>query len=376
MAYRRACPQGSLFKLVTGYAALMRRYQQIGPAAPLSAYSPLTIDDRAHGRGKGQVVANWADGTPIPRRYKGGMLTKSLMRDIGMIGMKGAIQYSSNPYFSIVAAEHLEKPEDLVDIAKKFSYGKKTGLSLPGEYKGNLPNDLNTNQTGLYSFAIGQHTLVVTPLQAVTMLAAIANGGTVWRPNITHLTAGKRMWQGEDPITTVQSYPHQDSLQMAGIHFPLFSTSLGEESIQKVEMSSPTVQDQIEMVPPVQKILSEGMDGAVEHIVTDGLWGLQRIYHDHPESTQSLKKMSGKIMGKTGTAEALASFSLDRHGKASNVNHCWFGAISKEKDIIVVVYLRYGGYGKDAAPLAAQVIEKWQQIKQEKQMSLSRLNKE
>jgi len=28
----------------------------------------------------------------------------------------------------------------------------------------------------------------------------------------------------------------------------------------------------------------------------------------------------------------------------------------------VVVYLRYGGYGKQAAPIAAQMVKKWRQI--------------
>ena len=49
----------------------------------------------------------------------------------------------------------------------------------------------------------------------------------------------------------------------------------------------------------------------------------------------------------------------------------WFGALSfKEGDdyrvdmpeLVVVVYLKYGDYGKEAAPLAAQVIKKWREI--------------
>jgi len=43
----------------------------------------------------------------------------------------------------------------------------------------------------------------------------------------------------------------------------------------------------------------------------------------------------------------------------------WFGGISykdNEPELVVVVYLRYGGYGREAAPLAAQVVKKWREI--------------
>ena len=62
---------------------------------------------------------------------------------------------------------------------KKFSYGSRTGIELPGEIRGNIPNDLDSNRNELYALAIGQHSLVVTPLQTAVMLGAIANGGRV-----------------------------------------------------------------------------------------------------------------------------------------------------------------------------------------------------
>ena len=34
-----------------------------------------------------------------------------------------------------------------------------------------------------------------------------------------------------------------------------------------------------------------------------------------------------------------------------------------QPELIVVVYLRYGGYGKEAAPIAAQIVKKWREIK-------------
>ncbi|MFI5342709.1 MAG: hypothetical protein ACHQUC_00640 [Chlamydiales bacterium] len=36
----------------------------------------------------------------------------------------------------------------------------------------------------------------------------------------------------------------------------------------------------------------------------------------------------------------------------------------KTTRIIFPILLRYGGYGREAAPLAAQIVEKWREIKQ------------
>ena len=61
---------------------------------------------------------------------------------------------------------------------------------LPGEMSGSIPKDITTNRTGLYSMAIGQHSLLTTPLQSACMLSAIATCGKVPTPSIVKLVAG------------------------------------------------------------------------------------------------------------------------------------------------------------------------------------------
>src|SRR5262249_35066640 len=95
-----------------------------------------------------------------------------------------AIERSSNPYFSILAGDILDDPEDLCMAANLLGYGEKTEIDLPGEYGGRLPKDIAYNRTGLYAMAIGQHSLVGTPIQTATMLAALANGGEILKPQI------------------------------------------------------------------------------------------------------------------------------------------------------------------------------------------------
>jgi cell division protein FtsI/penicillin-binding protein 2 len=63
--------------------------------------------------------------------------------NIGKIDVRGALEQSSNLYFSYLASEHIENPELLEQAAKNFGYGTKTGLELQGEIAGNIPKDLS-----------------------------------------------------------------------------------------------------------------------------------------------------------------------------------------------------------------------------------------
>src|SRR5262249_2544792 len=100
-----------------------------------------------------------------------------------------AMESSSNPYFSLLASDCIEHPDDLSRAAKEFCYGARTEIDLLAEIPGKVPADLSYNRNGLYAMAIGQHTLTVTPLQTAVMLSAVANGGKIIKPRIVHLTA-------------------------------------------------------------------------------------------------------------------------------------------------------------------------------------------
>ncbi len=73
-----------------------------------------------------------------------------------------------------------------------FGFGQKTGIDLPGEVTGLIPDPAWKQERfgerwtigNSYHAAIGQGYVTATPLQVAVMTAAIANGGTVWRPHI------------------------------------------------------------------------------------------------------------------------------------------------------------------------------------------------
>jgi cell division protein FtsI (penicillin-binding protein 3) len=66
---------------------------------------------------------------------------------------------------------------------KKFGFGEKTGIDLPGEVRGILREPKDWSGTSLAALSIG-HEIGVTPLQVLRAYSAIANGGILMRPYI------------------------------------------------------------------------------------------------------------------------------------------------------------------------------------------------
>ncbi len=383
--YRQAAIQGSLFKLVTAYEALVQRFRKMG-LKRLSAHdlNPLVIVDRVYNQGNVRYVGYTEDGKPIPQLYKGGRLPRSLAhQNSGRVDLVRALEVSSNPYFSLLAGECLDHPDDLSQAARLFSYGSRTGIDLPSEIAGKVPEDLETNRTGLYAMAIGQHSLVVTPLQTAVMLAIIANGGKVLKPKIVKLTAGRQPARGEDQIVCCPTFPYQEALSFVGIDFPLFSavSQLDQESLVKV---TPTVINREIFFPEIiRQILLKGLQASSQRTHQDSLSSLTRLYRQYPEAIRHYIELKGQLLGKTSTSESVENIDLDLKEGTNIYTHVWFGSIVfknqpmdknqavllfkdefGQPELIVVVYLRYGGYGKEAAPLAAQIVKKWREIKQ------------
>lgn len=384
-AYRQATTQGSLFKLVTSYEALTQRYQslvEIGAGISPASLNPLEITDHIFKKGKELCVGYTQDEKPIPQLYKGGRLLKSVSRNLGKLDLLKALETSSNPYFSLLAGDVLNSPKDLEKAARSFGYGACTGIDIPLEISGKMPADLETNRTGLYAMANGQHSLVVTPLQTSVMLSAIANKGKVLKPKIVSLTAGRQFTEKEDPFQPLPNFPYEESLGFVGIDFPLFSAIHLRSQNRKVEYLPTVVRQELFMPDLVQRMLLEGMRRVVQKQVKEGLSHLSRIYREYPEAISDLIDLKDQMLGKTSTSEVLENLSLDLEFGTQMINHVWFGAVAYpenvvdhdhetllyknelgEPELIVVVYLRYGAWGKEAAPIGAQIIKKWREIK-------------
>lgn len=150
-----AFPPGSLFKIVTATAALETAPQWAHRS--LECQGTLRIGNR--------VFACWnRDGH-------------------GVQGLVDALTHSCNVFFYRAGGE--VGAERLVAYGRRFGLGAPTGIELPHERGGHLPDAGDApRRTGgdLANLAIGQGDLLVTPLQVARMAAVVANGGRLVRP--------------------------------------------------------------------------------------------------------------------------------------------------------------------------------------------------
>lgn len=114
----------------------------------------------------------------------------------GWVDMKKALAVSSNIYFYTVGGGYGDQqglgPTKIKQYLSLFGWADKTGIDLPGEYSGFIPDPAWKKQTqksswtdgDTYNLSIGQSYLQTTPLQVATAYCAIANGGTLYKPQI------------------------------------------------------------------------------------------------------------------------------------------------------------------------------------------------
>lgn len=114
----------------------------------------------------------------------------------GWVDMKKAIAVSSNIYFYTVGGGYEDQqglgPSRIKKYLSLFGWDQQTGIDLPGEFSGFIPDPEWKKKTkgqgwwdgDTYNLAIGQSDLQTTPLQVASAYCAIANGGTLYRPQI------------------------------------------------------------------------------------------------------------------------------------------------------------------------------------------------
>ncbi len=102
-------------------------------------------------------------------------------REYGMVTPRDVIKNSINT--AMIRIAQRIGAERLYDALKKYGFGQKTGIELPGEVSGYLPPVQSWSALEIGSIAIGQ-SLSVTALQLASRVAMIANGGKLVQPHI------------------------------------------------------------------------------------------------------------------------------------------------------------------------------------------------
>jgi penicillin-binding protein 2 len=111
-------------------------------------------------------------------------------RGFGLCNLLCGFAHSSDTFFFQVAG--MLGIDRLAYWAEQYGFGARTGVDLPGEVKGTVPSNqwkLDTLGTEIYpgevyQAGIGQGYDVATPLQLINAYAALANGGTLYRPQV------------------------------------------------------------------------------------------------------------------------------------------------------------------------------------------------
>ncbi|MBO8128588.1 MAG: penicillin-binding protein 2 [Peptococcaceae bacterium] len=317
-AIQSTYPPGSTFKMVTAAAALE---QDLDPTYRINCKGYYWWD---------RLYTDWT----YPRGH-------------GSLDVIEAIQKSCDVYFWIVG--RMIGYESIARMATEFGLGQKTGIDLPGEAKGVVPNveykrmmiqkrldqltqqlnnikekyerlmkeatspeekeslekkrqrELNSVQEeyerlewelqwhdyDTLNMSIGQGYNLYTPLQIANYVSAVANGGMLYRPYLV------------EKITS----PEGEVLK-----------EFKPEPIRRVDISRDTIQ-----------FLQEGMRQVTRPGGT-AYW----VFHDFPVETA----------GKTGTAEI---YGKDNHG--------WYVAYAPAEDpeVAVACIVEHGGHGSSAA---------------------------
>ena len=85
------------------------------------------------------------------------------------------------------------------DYIRSFGFGQPTGVDLPGESRGMLRRLENWTPVSVGSVSMGQE-IGVTPLQMITAMSAMANGGLIVRPHVVRaLRRGTKMAEPPQP---------------------------------------------------------------------------------------------------------------------------------------------------------------------------------
>ena len=194
----------------------------------------------------------------------------------------------------------------LAKYAKAFGFGRPTGVDLQAEKPGFLPKPKVRRGREIWqagdtvNMSIGQGALLVTPIQVARFMAAVANGGVLWKPRLVQRV--ERPGQG---IVYSDGGRVDGNVDLSPIVWAFLKESLWS-------------------------VVNEGGTGAAARIP-----GLD-------------------VAGKTGTAQTIANSKASR-----GEDHAWFAAFAPAKDpqVVVVVLIERGGKGGQvAAPIAKKIL--------------------
>jgi penicillin-binding protein 2 len=289
-------PPGSTFKPFVAATAIKAGY-----ARPEGFY-PCPAEYIVPGDTSGTVFHNWKDS------------------DSGVISFaESLIQSCDTVYYNFGLKfwqERKARGDFFQEQIRRWGFGEITGIDIPGEQEGRVPDarwkeEVHAQYPELFpesiwlpgdsiNMSIGQGDLLVTPLQLASAYAALANGGTLYRPQIA-----LRIQKPDGSL--VRRFEGQ---------------KLGRV---------PATRQTLAVIRDVLR----GVVSAPSGTATSAFVGFPLTSHP--------------VSGKTGTSEV-----------AGKQPHSWFAAFAPTDDpqFVVVAMVEEGGHGSQvAAPIARRILE-------------------
>jgi penicillin-binding protein 2 len=251
--------------------------------------------------------------------------------DYGANDLEKALEISEDTYFYDLGAQANAHGDLIQNVAKRLGLGAPTGIDLPGETGGDVPDAAWVNRqdaayqaancahgkhgafcpTGPYEpwtigqnvqLATGQGYLLATPLQMAVAYSALANGGYVVTPHIglaVEAPSGKLLQRLPSPPARAlpAAYDNYLTTILAGLH-----------------------------------LAAQGSSGTSDD-----------VFGNFPR----------QVYGKTGTAQTNTNPKDDQS---------WYVAYApdRKRPIVVAVTVEQGGFGDEAAaPAARLILAKW-----------------
>jgi cell division protein FtsI (penicillin-binding protein 3) len=115
----------------------------------------------------------------------------------GLLTVSQVLAYSSD-VGAIKVGLRLGAPK-FYDYIRAYGFGQPTGVDLPGEGRGMLRRIENWTPVSVGSISMGQE-IGVTPMQMITAVSAIANGGMIVRPHVVRaMRHGTQLVESQEP---------------------------------------------------------------------------------------------------------------------------------------------------------------------------------
>jgi penicillin-binding protein 2 len=252
---------------------------------------------------------------------------------LGELTMPTALEESSDLYFFTLGEDANPKGPLIQQWARKFGFGRETGIDLPGEYAGVVPDAAWLRKVDAEQFAcLKKYGKVKGP----QICGYIADPTHQWSTGDNmHFAIG----QGDFLATPLQlAVAYSTLFENGRVPTPHLGLAIDDNDGRLIQKIDPPPQRTIKLNPADQQVVEQGLNEAAQ--------GPQGTSYD------VFGSFPRKIYGKTGTAQ----HAVDTDDQA------WYVAYAPDpkRPIVIAMTIEKGGFGdQSAAPAVRLMLSKW-----------------